>query len=111
MRPLLDNTHGVLKNNSENCTKQARLASGDFCFSGGDGILGGMKFSAPQDLGRFEVSFDHSEINAHFPAELREFVGNIGFPMVPSSRPWVYANFVQSIDGLVSFGGNYPGGE
>jgi len=70
-----------------------------------------MKFSAPQDLGRFEVSFDHSEINAHFPAELREFVGNIGFPMVPSSRPWVYANFVQSIDGLVTFGGNYPGGE
>jgi riboflavin biosynthesis pyrimidine reductase len=70
-----------------------------------------MSFAAPKDLSRFEVLFDHSEINANFPNKLREFTGNVGFPKAPASRPWVYSNFVQSVDGLVTFGGNRPGGE
>jgi riboflavin biosynthesis pyrimidine reductase len=45
------------------------------------------------------------------PEGLRAFVGNIGYPDAPPERPWVSSNFVQSVDGLVSFGGTHPGGE
>jgi riboflavin biosynthesis pyrimidine reductase len=65
----------------------------------------------PNDLSSFSVQFDHSELNSSLPAELREFVGNIGFPAAPAGRPWVFSNFVQSIDGMVTFGGQQPGGE
>lgn len=70
-----------------------------------------MSFSTPPNLGRFEVLFDHSEINPHFSSELRQFVGNLGFPDAPASRPWIFANFVQTIDGMTTFGGDHPGGE
>ncbi|MBI4463355.1 MAG: dihydrofolate reductase family protein [Acidobacteria bacterium] len=66
---------------------------------------------APFDLRPFEVLFDQSEPNLAFPPGLLRFVGNLGFPKPPAERPWVYANFVQSLDGLVSFGGRRPGGE
>jgi riboflavin biosynthesis pyrimidine reductase len=68
-------------------------------------------FAAPDGLSPFEVLFDSSEPNAALPSELTAFVGNLGFPTPPPDRPWVFANFVQSIDGLVSFGGSHPGGE
>ncbi len=70
-----------------------------------------MQFQAPAELAPFEVLFDRSEANASFPPELAAFVGNLGFPAAPARRPWVFANFVQSLDGLVSFGGERPGGE
>jgi riboflavin biosynthesis pyrimidine reductase len=59
----------------------------------------------------FEVLFDSSEPNPALPEELVQFAGNLGFPEPPQQRPWVFANFVQTIDGLVSFGGTRPGGE
>jgi riboflavin biosynthesis pyrimidine reductase len=65
----------------------------------------------PADLSPFQVLFDHSELNPDMPGELREFAGNLGFPAAPPERPWIFANFVQSIDGMVTFGGQQPGGE
>ena len=65
----------------------------------------------PPDLPPFEVLFDSSEANPVLPQNLLGFVGNIGFPAAPPDRPWVFSNFVQSLDGLVSFGGDKPGGE
>ncbi|MSO19486.1 MAG: RibD family protein [Acidobacteria bacterium] len=70
-----------------------------------------MNISAPVDLSPFDVLFDHSEKNVALTHELRQFAGNVGFPAAPAGRPWIYANFVQSIDGMVSFGGTHPGGE
>ena len=70
-----------------------------------------MEFHPPSGLAPFDVFFDSSEKNLALPAELLHFVGNIGFPEPPTDRPWVFANFVQTMDGMVSFGGRRPGGE
>ena len=68
-----------------------------------------MEFQAPPGLDPFEVLFDTSEPNNALPAGLLRFAGNLGFPDPPPDRPWVYANFVQSLDGMVTFGGKRPG--
>ena len=70
-----------------------------------------MKFQPPVNLSPFEVLFDASEPTPALPEALLSFVGNFGFPAAPADRPWIFANFVQSLDGLVSFGGTRPGGE
>ena len=36
--------------------------------------------------------------------------GKLGFPAPHSERPWTYANFVQSIDGVASFKGRHASG-
>jgi riboflavin biosynthesis pyrimidine reductase len=36
--------------------------------------------------------------------------GKLGFPAAHSERPWTYANFVQSIDGIASFKGAHAAG-
>ena len=36
--------------------------------------------------------------------------GKLGFPAPHSERPWTYANFVQSIDGVASFKGSHASG-
>ena len=36
--------------------------------------------------------------------------GKMGFPPAHSERPWTYANFVQSIDGVASFKGQHAAG-
>jgi len=72
-----------------------------------------MEILPPSDLLPFEVLFDRSELNRALPPGLVRFVGNIGFPEPPAiglERPWVYSNFVQSLDGLVSFGGRRHSG-
>ncbi|MGH9783700.1 MAG: RibD family protein [Terriglobia bacterium] len=70
-----------------------------------------MEILPPTGLLPFEVLFDKSELNRALPPELLRFVGNIGFPAPPTERPWVFANFVESLDGLVSFGGRRHSGE
>lgn len=70
-----------------------------------------MDFQPPSDLKPFQILFDESEPNPALPPELVAFAGNLGFPAAPEDRPWVFANFVQSLDGLVSFGGTRPGGD
>src|SRR5262245_39779676 len=67
-------------------------------------------FKPPADLKPFEILFDESEKNPALPPGLVDFAGNIGFPAPPEQRPWVYSNFVQSLDGMVTFGGNRPEG-
>ena len=72
-----------------------------------------MEILPPSDLTPFEVLFDKSELNRALPPGLLRFVGNLGFPEPPGiepGRPWVFANFVQSLDGLVSFGGRRHSG-
>lgn len=36
--------------------------------------------------------------------------GKLGFPPAHTERPWTYANFVQSIDGIASFKGQHAAG-
>ncbi len=36
--------------------------------------------------------------------------GNLGFPAAPVGRPWIYTNFVQSLDGITSLLGKYSSG-
>ena len=68
-------------------------------------------FQTPPDLEPFEVLFDISEPNPDLPTELVRFAGKLGFPAAPPDRPWIYSNFVQSLDGMVTFGGNHPEGK
>ncbi len=38
--------------------------------------------------------------------------GPLGFPSAPADRPWIYTNFVQSLDGVTTLlGKNASGGE
>ncbi len=58
----------------------------------------------------FEVLFDHAEPS---PFEDPAFApyGNFGFPPPPEGRPWIYTNFVQSLDGITSLLGEYASGQ
>ena len=62
------------------------------------------------DLEPFEVLFDKSEPDSALTSDVLRFAGNLGFPEPPAERPWVYSNFVQSLDGMVTFGGKRPEG-
>src|SRR5262249_47231117 len=57
----------------------------------------------------FEVLFDEGE-----PSSLSDPAfapsGKLGFPPPPADRPWTFANFVQSMDGVASFGGKHATG-
>jgi riboflavin biosynthesis pyrimidine reductase len=57
----------------------------------------------------FQVLFDHGEPSPiSHPAYAR--YGNLGFPQPTADRPWIYSNFVQSLDGIVSFKGKHAAG-
>jgi len=57
----------------------------------------------------FEILFDNAESSAcEHPAYQR--YGNFGFPALPYDRPWIYSNFVQSLDGIASFKGRHATG-
>ena len=57
----------------------------------------------------FQILFDDAEPSSF---EHPGFVpyGTLGFPSAHSERPWTYANFVQSIDGVASFKGPHAAG-
>ena len=59
--------------------------------------------------GRFEVLFDRAEPS---PIEDPDYIpyGNLGFPEPPADRPWIYTNFVQSLDGITSLLGKHSSG-
>ena len=57
----------------------------------------------------FDVLFDHGEPSA-IQHEAYAPYGNLGLPAPPAGRPWIYSNFVQSLDGIVSFRGKYASG-
>jgi riboflavin biosynthesis pyrimidine reductase len=58
---------------------------------------------------RFEVLFDYGEPSPLADDALAGY-GNLGFPPPPANRPWIYTNFVQSLDGIVSLLGKHASG-
>jgi riboflavin biosynthesis pyrimidine reductase len=58
---------------------------------------------------KFEVLFDEGERS---PVEDPAYApyGRLGFPGPPAERPWIFSNFVQSLDGIVSFKGKHAAG-
>lgn len=58
---------------------------------------------------KFDVLFDHAEPSA-IADEAYAPYGNFGFPSPPTERPWIYTNFVQSLDGIVSLLGKHASG-
>lgn len=57
----------------------------------------------------FEILFDRAEPSPIADDACAPY-GKLGFPSAHRDRPWVYANFVQSIDGIASFLGKHPTG-
>jgi 5-amino-6-(5-phosphoribosylamino)uracil reductase len=57
----------------------------------------------------FQVLFDDAEPPPIDHAGYAAY-GKMGFPPTHADRPWTYANFVQSIDGIASFKGPHAAG-
>jgi riboflavin biosynthesis pyrimidine reductase len=57
----------------------------------------------------FEVLFDNAEPSP-FADDAFIPYGNFALPEPPADRPWIYTNFVQSLDGIVSLLGKYASG-
>jgi 5-amino-6-(5-phosphoribosylamino)uracil reductase len=57
----------------------------------------------------FEILFDDAEPSPIEHAGYAPY-GHLGFPGAHAERPWTYANFVQSIDGIASFKGKHASG-
>ena len=55
---------------------------------------------------RFEVLFDGAEES---PLQHPAYApyGKLGFPAPPPDRPWIFANFVQTLDGITSWKGEH----
>jgi riboflavin biosynthesis pyrimidine reductase len=57
----------------------------------------------------FQVLFDHGEHSNLLDPAMAPY-GKLGFPSPPPGRPWIFANFVQSLDGIVSLLGDESSG-
>jgi riboflavin biosynthesis pyrimidine reductase len=57
----------------------------------------------------FDILFDNGEPSAIADDAFAPY-GQLGFPEPPPDRPWIYSNFVQSIDGIASFLGKKASG-
>jgi riboflavin biosynthesis pyrimidine reductase len=57
----------------------------------------------------FEVLFDTAEPGTLDHPAYGSY-GRLGFPAAPAARPWVYTNFVQSLDGIASLRGRHGSG-
>ncbi|MFZ1135325.1 MAG: dihydrofolate reductase family protein [Candidatus Korobacteraceae bacterium] len=62
-----------------------------------------------REIPRFEVLFDHAEPSP-FADDAFAPYGNFALPAPPNDRPWIYTNFVQSLDGIVSLLGKHASG-
>jgi riboflavin biosynthesis pyrimidine reductase len=58
---------------------------------------------------KFEVLFDYGE-PAAVEHDAFQLYGPLGFPQPPADRPWIFSNFVQSLDGIVSLKGAHAAG-
>ena len=65
--------------------------------------------NVPTQSPNFELLFDRAEPSP-FPDEAFAPYGNFGFPTPPADRPWIYTNFVQSLDGITSLLGQHASG-
>ena len=60
---------------------------------------------------QFQILFDQAESSPVQDEAYRAY-GNFGFPPAPPDRPWIYTNFVQSLDGVTTLlGKDASGGE
>ncbi len=57
----------------------------------------------------FEILFDYAEPRAIDDPAYASY-GNLGFPPPPADRPWIYTNFVQSLDGITTLLGQHASG-
>jgi riboflavin biosynthesis pyrimidine reductase len=64
---------------------------------------------SPGQTPSFEVLFDHAERSPFADDALAPY-GSFALPEPPPDRPWVYTNFVQSLDGIVSLLGKHASG-
>jgi riboflavin biosynthesis pyrimidine reductase len=65
----------------------------------------------PDPAPKFDVLFDDAEPSAIDDPACAPY-GHLGFPTAPDDRPWIYTNFVQSLDGITTLlGKNASGGE
>jgi 5-amino-6-(5-phosphoribosylamino)uracil reductase len=58
-------------------------------------------------VNNFETLFDHGEPSRIEHPAFAPY-GKLGFPVPSQERPWIYSNFVQSLDGIASFKGKHP---
>jgi len=72
-------------------------------------IAAGAILDATNPTRRFEVLFDHAEPSAIDDPAYAPY-GNFGFPPPPIDRPWIYTNFVQSLDGITTLLGKHSSG-
>jgi riboflavin biosynthesis pyrimidine reductase len=63
----------------------------------------------PNIVRDFQILFDDAEPSALSHPGYTPY-GRLGFPAPHADRPWTYANFVQSIDGVASFKGKHAAG-
>jgi len=59
---------------------------------------------------KFEILFDRAPEHPAVADPAFELYGPLGFPEPPDERPWIYTNFAQSLDGMVSFRGKHASG-
>src|SRR5580700_211854 len=57
----------------------------------------------------FEILFDCAEPSAIDDPSYASY-GHLGFPPSPVDRPWIYTNFVQSLDGITTLLGQHASG-
>ncbi len=57
----------------------------------------------------FQILFDHAERSDLLDPVYSPY-GRLGFPNPPADRPWIFANFVQTVDGIASLLGPDPSG-
>ena len=57
----------------------------------------------------FQILFEHGEHSALLDPVYSPY-GRLGFPSPPAARPWIFANFVQTVDGIASLLGPDPSG-
>ena len=57
----------------------------------------------------FEILFDRGEPSPVDHPAYHPY-GRLGFPAPAAGRPWIYSNFVQSLDGVASFKGRHAMG-
>jgi len=72
-------------------------------------IAKGARSASAQPIRRFDVLFDHAEPSPLDDAAYAPY-GNLGFPPPPAGRPWIYTNFVQSLDGITTLLGKHSSG-
>ena len=65
--------------------------------------------ASPSQNSTFDVLFDNAEPSP-FTDEAFTPYGNFALPEPSPDRPWIYTNFVQSLDGIVSLLGKYASG-